>query len=115
MQVYAVAGSFRNKSKYAYQVLLDLLERGKKVYPVNPGGGQVEGIDVYKNVKDIPEKVEAVSIVTPPQVTETIVKDCRDKGVGYVWMQPGAESKEAIQFCRDNSIEVIYHACLLRS
>lgn len=113
-EVFAVAGSFRNKTKYAYKVLLDLIGRDKKVYPVNPKGGKVEGLDVYKSVKDIPQQVEAVSIVTPPAVTENIVKECAEAGVSYVWMQPGAESDKAVQFCRDENIEVIYRACLLQ-
>lgn len=113
-EVFAVAGSFRNRSKYAYKVLLNLLERDKKVYPVNPKGGKVEGLDVYKSVKDIPRQVEGVSIVTPPAVTEKVVRECAESGVGYVWMQPGAESEKAVQFCRDKGIEVIYRACLLQ-
>ncbi|MEA3506217.1 MAG: CoA-binding protein [Elusimicrobiota bacterium] len=113
-EVFAVAGSFRNKSKYAYKVLLDLIGRDKKAYPVNPKGGKVEGLNVYKSVKDIPRQVEAVSIVTPPAVTEKVVGDCAGAGVKYVWMQPGAESEKAVQFCRDKGIEVVYRACLLQ-
>ncbi len=88
--VFAVAGSFRKRSKYAYKVLLDLLEKGKKVYPINPKGGQVEGLQVYKDVKKIPARVGGISLVTPPEVTEKIVKQCKETGIKYVWMQPGA-------------------------
>ncbi len=112
--VFAVAGSFRKRSKYAYKVLLDLLEKGKKVYPINPKGGQVEGLQVYKDVKKIPARVGGISLVTPPEVTEKIVKQCKETGIKYVWMQPGAQSRAAIDFCREHSIEVIDNACLLR-
>lgn len=112
-QNFAVAGSFRKKSKYAYQVLRKLLNKDKRVYPVNPSGGQVEGLKVYKRVGDIPGDLDSVSLVTPPQVTEKIVRECKEKGVRHIWMQPGAESKEAVRFCKDNDIEVISQACIL--
>lgn len=110
---FAVVGSFRNKSKYAYRILLDLKSRNKKVYPVNPRGGKVEGIKCYKSIKDIPEDVEAVSIVTPPAVTEKIVMECKKKDIVHVWMQPGAESRKAIEYCKKNNMNSVSHACLL--
>lgn len=113
-QSYAVAGSFRSKSKYAYRILLDLLKSEKKVYPVNPRGSQVEGLKCYQSVLDIPEIVDVVSIVTPPLITENIVFQCRKKGIKNVWMQPGAESRKAIDFCLKNNINVIYNACLFK-
>ncbi|MGM0441403.1 MAG: CoA-binding protein [Elusimicrobiota bacterium] len=110
---FAVAGSFRKKSKYAYQILLKLLNKNKEVYPVNPAGGKVEGLNVYEKIIDIPGDIDSVSLVTPPAVTEKLVKESKDKGAEYVWMQPGAESKKAIRYCKDNDIEVIYQACLI--
>ncbi len=110
---FAVAGSFRNKSKYAYQILLMLIKQEKKVWPVNPRGGIVEGIKCYKTVLDIEEDIEAISIVTPPAITEAIVEQCREKGIYNIWMQPGAESSKAINFCRQNEINLIYNACLI--
>ncbi len=110
---FAVAGSFRSKSKYAYKILLDLLEREKEVYPVNPRGGEVEGMKCWVSVNEIPVIVDVVSLVTTPTVTESIVRQCLEKGIKNIWMQPGAESKEAISFCENNGINVVHDACLL--
>lgn len=33
---FAVVGSFRNESKYAYKILKNLKQKGYEVYPVNP-------------------------------------------------------------------------------
>ncbi|MFT4305006.1 MAG: CoA-binding protein [Candidatus Woesearchaeota archaeon] len=30
-----------------------------------------------------------------------------------VWMQPGSESEKAINFCKENNIEVIYNSCIM--
>jgi len=30
-----------------------------------------------------------------------------------VWIQPGAENKTIIEFCKDNNIKVIYNLCIM--
>jgi hypothetical protein len=30
-----------------------------------------------------------------------------------VWLQPGAQSDKAIQFCKENTIECIHDACIM--
>ncbi len=110
---FAVVGSFRNETKYAYRILKKLKEKGYNVFPINPKAEQVEGIKCYPNIKDVSENIDVVDIVTPPQVTKQIVKDCKDKGVRKVWIQPGAEDKEAIDFCKKNNIDIIYGICLM--
>ena len=110
---FAVIGSFRNESKYAFRILRKLKEKGYKVYPVNPHLDMVDGLKCYKSISDIPFAVDVVNIVTPPTVTERIVRECKDKGVYRVWLQPGAESKEAIEFCRQNKVSVIYNLCVM--
>ncbi len=110
---FAVAGSFKDESKYAYKIMRMLLAKGKKVYPVNPGVEQVEGRKCYKSVKDIPFDVDAASLVTPPPASEKIAEECLEKNVKKVWFQPGAESDAAVEFCRDNGIDVIQGLCVL--
>lgn len=110
---FAVAGSFRNETKYAYRIFKTLKEKGYKVFPVNPRGGEVEGIKCYPGIKDIPGDIDVVNIVTPPQATINVVKDCKSKGITKVWLQPGAESKEIIDYCEKNNIEVIYGLCVM--
>ena len=110
---FAVAGSFRNESKYAYRILKTLKEKGYEVYPVNPRLTEVDGLTCYPSVKEIPEPVDVVDIVTPPQITEKIVEECKEKGISRVWIQPGAESQSAIKFCKDNNIEVVYNLCIM--
>ena len=110
---YAVAGSFRNESKVAWRILGTLGERGRKVYALNPKIDKVGAIQCYRTVKDIPFRVDVVVIVTPPQVTLKIVKDCKDININYIWIQPGAESEEVIKCCKMNNIKVIYGMCII--
>ena len=110
---FAVIGSFRNKEKFAYRILVDLIKKGYEVFPVNPRLGEVEGRVCYKTISDIPYSVDVANIVTPPLVTESILKECLQKGIKRVWLQPGAESQTAINFCHNNGMKVIYGICVM--
>ena len=78
-QSFAVTGSSKNESKYAFRILRNLKEKGHKVYPVNLRLDTVDGLRCYKSVSDIPFSIDVVDIVTPPQITEKIVRECREK------------------------------------
>jgi len=110
---FAVIGSFRNKEKFAYRILVDLMKRGFEVFPVNPRLNEVEGRVCYKTISDIPGGVDVANIVTPPSATEGILKECLQKSITRVWLQPGAESPAVIQFCHDNDIKIIHSMCVM--
>ncbi|MDP8289643.1 MAG: CoA-binding protein [Candidatus Susulua stagnicola] len=110
---FAVAGSFRNETKVAWRIFKTLQEKGHEVFPVNPGVSEVEGVKCYPSVKDISSNIDVMNIVTPPKVTEDIIKDCKELNINRIWIQPGAESKEAIEFCKQNHIDVVYGLCVM--
>lgn len=110
---FAVIGSFRSREKFAYRILIDLMKRGYEVFPVNPRMGEVEGRVCYKTISDIPGSVDVANIVTPPSVTEGILRECLQKSIKRAWLQPGAESPAVIQFCHDNGIKVIHSMCVM--
>jgi uncharacterized protein len=112
-KTFAVAGSFKNESKYAYQIFKHLIGNGYEVFPVNPGLSEVEGRPCYKRISDIPASVDVVNLVTPPLATEAILKECLEKGIRRAWLQPGAESQAAIDFCKHNNISVVYGVCVM--
>jgi len=56
---------------------------------------------------------DAVSIVVPPKITEQIIKECNDLGISKVWMQPGSESKNAIEDGEGHGITVVHNQCVL--
>jgi len=111
--VFAVVGASRNPKKYGHQVYRNLRSAGYRVYPVNPNADEVLGDKCYPSLEDLPVKPDVVDVVVPPNVTEEVVKTCKKLGISKVWMQPGSESEEAINFCKENGIEVVYGVCVM--
>jgi len=98
-------------------------ENGYQVYAVNPRISTYDGQVCYADLKSIPEKVDAVFILTSPKVTEQVVQQCVDLGVKHVWMhcmmgtKPGlaagmtSVSQSAVEMCKSNGIAIIPGAC----
>jgi predicted CoA-binding protein len=62
------------------------------------------------------ESVSSVVVVTRPETTARIVRDCYDAGVRRVWMHQSigrgsSVSPEAVEYCRQHDISVIAGAC----
>ena len=104
---FGVVGASTNPEKYGNRVLRRYQKKGLVVWPVNPSGGRIEGLPAFKSVKELPPDTKSISIVTPPKVTERVVQEAVEKGILNVWMQPGAESPEAVTYLQDQGINVI--------
>ncbi|MFN3167935.1 MAG: CoA-binding protein [Phycisphaeraceae bacterium] len=104
---FAVVGASADRSKYGNKVLRVYLQNKKKVFPVNPRGGEIEGLQAYPDLASLPELPHGVSIITPPSVTERVVEQAVQLGIEHLWMQPGAESDAAIAYARDHGVNVV--------
>jgi predicted CoA-binding protein len=111
---FAVVGASPDRSKYGNKVLRCYLQHGKEVYPVHPKAPEVEGQKAYPALSALPVPARAVSVITPPAITEQVVREAAAAGVTHVWMQPGAESDAAIRTAEALGLSVIAGGpCLL--
>jgi predicted CoA-binding protein len=84
-----------------------LQKSGRQTFAINPNTDSVEGDLAYAKINDLPRSVEALSVVTPPEVSLLVVQDAIRAGVKSIWFQPGAENKQASRLARQAGIEVI--------
>jgi len=111
---FAVVGASQDRDKYGNKVLRCYQQHQRTVVPVNPRAEQIEGLDAFAQLSDIPEPVHGVSIITPPAVTRRVVEQAAELGIRHLWMQPGAEDESAVAWARQHDMEVIAgDACLL--
>ncbi len=110
---FGVAGASSDRNKYGNKVLRCYLQNGRAAVPIHPLESEVEGQQAYASLADAPT-IESLSIITPPAVTEQIVEDAIAVGVRHVWIQPGAESPQAIERAEAAGLTVIAGGpCLL--
>ncbi len=111
---FAVVGASDDPAKFGHHVFAAYLRHDRRAYPVNPRSQTILGHPTFPNLAALPERVEAVSIITPPAVTEQVMDDIISAGVKHVWMQPGAESPAAVRKAEAAGLNVIHGGpCLL--
>lgn len=111
---FGVVGASEDPEKYGHKCYASLIQHGYKAFPINPRAKTVLGKPAYPSITALPEKVESLSVITPPAVTEKVVDEAIAAGVRNIWMQPGAESDVAIQKAEQAGLSVIAGgACLL--
>ena len=109
----AVVGVSSKRRGFGYTVYHDLKGKGYKVYPVNPNTNAIDGNPCYPDVRLLPEKVDGVVLVIPPEQTEQVVAEVAEAGIKRAWMQQGAESDAAIRFCEERGISVVHGECII--
>jgi len=111
-KVWAVVGVSADRSKYGFKVYDRLKRAGYTVYAVNPHLTEMDGDHVYPDLASLPETPDVVNCVVPPSVTTGLIPQCAEQGIKYIWMQPGADSLEAMDLAKGNKIEAL-RACVL--
>jgi predicted CoA-binding protein len=113
-EAFGVVGASSDRSKYGNRVLRCYQMHGLKAVPVNPRETEIEGAACVPSVLDLADEVTSISVITPPAVTERVVEQAAAKGIRNIWMQPGAESRQAVDYCRTHGINVIADgSCIL--
>lgn len=114
----AVTGVSRHPASHgANAIYRRLRDRGYRVFAVNPNATQVEGDPSYRDLKAIPEGVDAVVIATRPELAVEAMRECVELGITQVWMHHGSGassvSAEATALGRANGVTVIDGGCPL--
>jgi uncharacterized protein len=106
--VFAVVGASRNREKYGYKVYKSLKRAGYSVYAVNPNADDLDGDPVYPLLDNVPEQIDCVVTVVPPEVTVEIIPQAGHLRIPYCWMQPGSESEAAVKEALGHGIMPVY-------
>jgi predicted CoA-binding protein len=110
---YAVVGVSADQKKFGNKVFRTMRERGFEVYPIHPKQQTVEGVSCFPSILEVPKTVKSIVTVVPPQVTEEVLVQSAGRGIDAVWMQPGSESKDAVEIAQKYHMAVVYRECIL--
>jgi len=110
-KTFVVVGATDNTEKYGNQVLKSLKRRTYEAYPANPMLKELAGVQCYPSLADIPVKVDVVDLVVSPEVTGTIIRDCRQLELNRIWLKAGSESEATIDYYRENNMKVVDDVC----
>jgi len=114
---FAVAGVSRQPNQAANAVFRRLRGSGYEVFPINPKASEVEGVTCYPDLAAVPGPLDGVVVVTSPDASLQVVRQCSSRGVHRVWFHrsfgDGSVSDQAVRECRTRGIDCIVGGCPL--
>jgi acetyltransferase len=82
----AIVGASSNPAKLSYGVVSNLKEHGYEgaIYPVNPKGGEILGLQVHPSVSAVPDPIDLAVIMVPAPLVPDVLVECGERGLKAV-------------------------------
>jgi predicted CoA-binding protein len=112
-RVIAVIGATDNLEKYGAIIYRDLKSRGYRVLGVNPFRNEVDEDRCYPDLSALPTKPDIIDLVVPSEIGINVAKEAVRLGFNNIWVQPGAESVELIEYLESQGIDYTYDDCIM--
>src|SRR3954470_13437161 len=111
----AMVGISPKENRPSYFAFKYLLERGYRMFPVNPGqaGKEILGQKVYAKLSDVPEPIDMVDVFRAsafvvPVVEEALTLKPKPQ---VIWMQLSVRNDEAMALAEANGMKVVMDRC----
>jgi len=112
MSTVTVLGASNKPDRYSYKACMLLEEHGHKVIPVHPQLQDIEGLKVTKDLSDITEPVDTLTLYLNPQASSELQSKILALKPKRIIMNPGTENPDLATAAKAAGIEVI-EACTL--
>ena len=106
-KVVAVIGASADRHKFGNKAVRAFQAAGFDVVPINPTVAEVEGLATYPSVLDVPRAIDMATVYVQPDVAERLLPEFVKKGIGEVWLNPGADDDEVIAAAKKIGLNVI--------
>lgn len=107
----AVLGASADPSKYGNISLRAHQEQGYRVYPIHPTAQEIEGLEVFSKLTDVPEaSLDRITVYVPPRVLLTLLEDIAATPHKELYLNPGTESPKVLARAEELGLDPI-QAC----
>jgi uncharacterized protein len=110
MKTVAVIGASSNRDKWGNKAVRAFQQQGYTVWPVNPNEPEVEGLQTFPSIRDVPARPDKVTVYIPPPRLVKILPDIAARGCDELFLNPGTESDEVLAECERLGLNAI-QAC----
>ena len=103
----AVVGASNDRRKFGNIALRAYQAEGYRVIPVNPHESEIEGMQSYASVLDVPDAIDMATVYVQPEVALELLTEFEAKQIPEIWINPGAESDALLAEARRRKLNVI--------
>ena len=105
----AIVGVSHQPRDFSRMVFRAFRDRDYDVVPVNPNSRTVEALYCFPRVWEIVPRADAALLMTTPEVSAQVVKDCVEAGITQIWLY--RRSPEAEAWCAEHGVKPIAGEC----
>jgi uncharacterized protein len=110
MKTVAILGASADRAKFGNKAVRAYQQQGYAVYPVNPKEAQIEGLQAFRTIGEVPVRPQRISVYLPPPVTLKLLADIAAKGCDELWLNPGADAEDVVAEAERLGLNVV-RAC----
>ncbi len=110
----AIVGASRDRERFSNKAVRAYRDAGWGVFPVNLKDEEVEGLECFSSIKDIPDDLDAVSFYVKPDIGVSVADDVIEKGVKTAYLNPGADADELAAKLKDGGVTPL-RVCSIRA
>ena len=109
----AMIGASSNPDRDSFKVMKYLIEKGYKVFPVNPNQikNKILNIQCFPNLSSIPQKIDMVDIFRSNEFVMEITQDAIKADVKVIWTQEGVIDKNSQDLAKKAGIIFVMDEC----
>jgi uncharacterized protein len=107
----ALLGASPDPERASHAVMRYMIDRGYRVFPVNPTEKEILGMKVYPSLSDIPEPVDMVDIFRRSELAGAVCDEAIAIGAKSVWLQLRVIDEAAAKRCEAAGLKVVMDRC----
>ena len=109
----AMIGLSSSWQRPSYFVAKYLLDRGYKIFPINPkeAGKKVLNQKVYSSVLEIKENIDMIDIFRKSSDVDILIDDILAVKPATIWLQIGVINAKIYNLAKKNKIKIIMDRC----
>ena len=109
----AIVGISSKEERDSYKVMKFLIEKGYKVFPVNPNeqGKYILGRKCFKNLSDIDDEVDMVDVFRKDEFVYDVTKEAIKINAKVLWTQLDIFCEDSFNLAKDAGLKVVMDKC----
>jgi len=109
----AIVGISSKEKRDSYKVMKFLIEKGYKVFPVNPNeeGKYILGRKCFKNLSDIDDEVDMVDVFRQDEFVYDITREAIKINAKVLWTQLDIFCEDSFNLAKDAGLKVVMDKC----
>ena len=109
----AIVGISSKEERDSYKVMKFLIEKGYKVFPVNPNeqGKYILGRKCFKNLSDIDDEVDMVDVFRKDEFVYDVTQEAIKINAKVLWTQLDIFCEDSFNLAKDAGLKVVMDKC----